>query len=291
MGVVGQFLDFFPFYARAIFESVACPESVANNTFPRCALVAVVVEDLAPVSPCDRLPVRFSPTPAPTHLFWILSTKETWASQQVKLNGWPVERPLVISLSERCPSLILVSPPQIPSPPRQLPLKTRLQTTPLEMLPAPTPSTCSWVLESHGPWLPSTGSPRAWPSMSPSEGLFLFFIHLTLSSSAWDSLWPSSAWKLSVQSSSFWPEDTQPSEESLEDPSSSRQFHLPSSSSSGASTSWSLLWRCTASSSLASKAHTTTLGSNTWAFAPDTLHVIDARLIQNRVQLSVETQF
>merc|ERR1712037_153278 len=49
----------------------------------------------------------------------------------------------------------------IPSPPRQLPLKTRLQTTPLEMLPAPTPSTCSRVLESHGPWLPSTGSPRA----------------------------------------------------------------------------------------------------------------------------------
>merc|ERR1719264_1975902 len=75
----------------------------------------------------------------------------------------------------------------IPSPRNQLPLKTRLQTTPLEMFPAPTPSTCSWVLESHGPWLPSTG-------------------------------------KLSVQSSSFWPEDTQPSEESLEDPSSSRQF-------------------------------------------------------------------
>merc|ERR1712172_427521 len=38
----------------------------------------------------------------------------------------------------------------IPSPPRQLPLKTRLQTTPLEMLPAPTLSTCSWVLESQG---------------------------------------------------------------------------------------------------------------------------------------------
>merc|ERR1712226_502315 len=69
------------------------------------------------------------------------------------------------------------------------------------MLPAPTLSTCSLVLESHGPWLPS------------------------------------SAWKLSAQSSSFWQEDTQPSEESLEDPSSSRLSHLPSSSSSGASTS------------------------------------------------------
>merc|ERR1712210_165738 len=41
----------------------------------------------------------------------------------------------------------------IPLPPRQLPLKTRLQTTLSEMLPDPTLSTYSWVLELHGPWL------------------------------------------------------------------------------------------------------------------------------------------
>merc|ERR1711971_1149130 len=68
-----------------------------------------------------------------------------------------------ISKTESMPLHLLLSELAflIPLPPRQLPLKTRLQTTLLEMLPAPTPSTCSWVLESHGPWLPSTGSPRA----------------------------------------------------------------------------------------------------------------------------------
>merc|ERR1719346_982907 len=59
-------------------------------------------------------------------------------------------------------------------PQRLLPLKTRLQTTLLEMLPAPTLSTCSLALETHGPWLPSTGSLRARALLSPSE--------------AWDSL-------------------------------------------------------------------------------------------------------
>merc|ERR1711963_16644 len=62
----------------------------------------------------------------------------------------------------------------IPLPQRLLPLKTRLQTTLLEMLPAPMLSTCSLALESHGPWLPSTGSLRARALLSPSE--------------AWDSL-------------------------------------------------------------------------------------------------------
>merc|ERR1712001_513904 len=57
----------------------------------------------------------------------------------------------------------------IPLPPRPLPLKMRPQTTLSEMLPDPTLSTCSWVSALHGPWPPSTGSPRARPSMSPSE--------------------------------------------------------------------------------------------------------------------------
>merc|ERR1719430_1924562 len=68
-----------------------------------------------------------------------------------------------ISKTESMPLHLLLSELAflIPLPPRQLPLKTRLQTTLLEMLLAPTLSTCSSVSELHGPWLPSTGSPRA----------------------------------------------------------------------------------------------------------------------------------
>merc|ERR1712158_213257 len=76
-----------------------------------------------------------------------------------------------ISKTESMPSHLLPWEPVflIPLPPRLLPLKMRPQTTLLEMLPDPTLSTCSWVSELHGPWPPSTGSPRARPSMSPSE--------------------------------------------------------------------------------------------------------------------------
>ena len=83
-------------------------------------------------------------------------------------------RCLSVNISES----YISSPPQIPLPPRPLPLKMRPQTTLLEMLPDPTLSTCSWVSELHGPWPPSTGSPRARPSMSPSEGLFAFIFFL-----------------------------------------------------------------------------------------------------------------
>merc|ERR1712130_563156 len=76
---------------------------------------------------------------------------------------------LSTSKMESMPSHLLPSEPAC-----LIPLPQRLQTSLLEMLPAPTLSTCSLVLESHGPWLPSTGSLRARASLSPSE--------------AWDSL-------------------------------------------------------------------------------------------------------
>ena len=49
---------------------------------------------------------------------------------------------------------------------RMIPLTT-LSVTSLD----PTLSMSSLVLVSHGPSPPSTGSPRDWPSMSPSEGM------------------------------------------------------------------------------------------------------------------------
>merc|ERR1711936_829841 len=54
--------------------------------------------------------------------------------------------------------LLLISAASSTSKTASMPLHSRLQTTLSEMLPDPTLSTYSWVLELHGPWLPSTGS-------------------------------------------------------------------------------------------------------------------------------------
>merc|ERR1712079_421625 len=108
----------------------------------------------------------------------------------------------------------------LPRPPL---LRTIPLTTLLEMLLDPMLSMSSWVLVSHGLWLPFTGKLREKFSKFPSE--------------VWDSLSPSSVSKPPSLSSSCWPEDIPLLVASSADPSSSRQSLHRSSSSSGCSMS------------------------------------------------------
>merc|ERR1719266_2691798 len=80
-----------------------------------------------------------SPSSAPALLSLEMSPAILAVSSTSKMESMPLH---LLPLEPAC---------LIPLPPRQLPLKTRLQTTLLEMLPAPTPSTCSSVSESHEP--------------------------------------------------------------------------------------------------------------------------------------------